>query len=78
MAYNRLNRLKYYKNVLEIVEKHYFPGVTTYAGIWRKYVDPIYPMSYDKFMDIVNYPNLNDEIAKEMKKSGKQETEFPT
>lgn len=75
MAYNRLNTLMQYKNVVKIVGKHYKNGITTYAWIYREHVNPIYPMSYDKFMDIVNFPNLDGEIAKERKKLNRVQTD---
>lgn len=62
MAYNRRNRIKSYMLVAEIVKGHYEEGVTTYRGIWRKYVNPVYPMSYSQFMKIVNMPNLQREL----------------
>ena len=62
MAYNRRNRIKSYMLVAEIVKAHYEEGVTTYRGIWRKYVNPVYPMSYSQFMKIVNMPNLQREL----------------
>lgn len=68
MAYNKLNKYKYYKNVLEIVNKHYISGITTYAGIYREYVNPVYPMSYKAFMGIINYPNLGGNIVDEKRK----------
>ena len=57
MAYNRDNLIKRNYNVLKIVEKHYVPGVTTYSGILREYVQPVYPMDYKTFMGIVNAPD---------------------
>lgn len=68
MAYNKLNRYKYYKNVLEIVKVHYISGITPYAGIYREHVYPVYPVSYKTFMNIVNFPNLEQKIANETKK----------
>jgi len=62
MAYNRKNRIRTYLLVADIVKAHYEDGVTTYRGIWRKYVNPIYPMSYSQFMKIVSMPNLQKEL----------------
>lgn len=56
MAYNGDNKLKRDYNILKIVERHYIDGVTTYAGILREYVAPVYPMDYKTFMKIVNDP----------------------
>ena len=63
MAYNKLNKLRLYTRVIEIVNTNYIDGVTTYAGIWRQYVCNVYPMSYDTFMKIVNMPNLQSALA---------------
>jgi len=62
MAYNPLNRLLYYKEVINIVQANFIPGVTTYAGIFREFVKPKYPMSYRTFMKIMATP-----VDKELK-----------
>lgn len=62
MARSRLNHLLYCKKVIEIVNKHYEEGWTTYAAVWRKYVNPVYPMSYATFIKIINMSNLNQQI----------------
>ena len=41
---NTTHRMKRIKLVCEIVQTHYIPGVTTYKGIFLKYVYPVYPM----------------------------------
>lgn len=64
MAYNNYNRYKMYKKVLDIVNKEFVPGVTTYKGIFHKYVEPTYPMSYNTFIKIINVPNLDNKIKK--------------
>ena len=69
--YNKLNKLKFYKKVLDIVNENYIPGITTYAGIFREYVEPVYPMSYVTFMKIVNSPNIETEI-KELETDNKK------
>ena len=76
MAYNKKNKFKFYKNVLEIVNKHYISGITTYAGIYREYVYPIYPISYKTFMRIVNFPNLEQSITEETKKCGESQKQL--
>lgn len=45
--------------------EHYDPDVTTYAGIWRKYVNPVYPMTYKRFIEIINMPKLKEQLADE-------------
>lgn len=62
MAYNRKNRIRTYLLVADIVKAHYEEGVTTYRGIWMKYVNPTYPMSYSHFMKIVGMPNLQEDL----------------
>lgn len=62
MARNRLNHLLYCKKVIEIVNKYYEEGWTTYAAVWRRHVNPIYPMSYATFIKIINMPNLESQI----------------
>jgi hypothetical protein len=49
-----------YQRIIEIVNKHYIEGVTTYAGVFREYVYPVYPMSYASFMKIINTPNISE------------------
>ena len=62
MARSKLNLIRYYAKIIEIVNAHYIVGLTTYAGIWRKYVYPVYPVSYETFMRIVSYPRLQQEL----------------
>lgn len=62
MANNNRNKLLMYRNVLRIVEDHYEEGVTTYSGVWRNHVYPVYPMSYQTFMRIINLTGLDGQI----------------
>jgi hypothetical protein len=71
MAYNRINKLLQYKNVIDIVNEHYEEGITTYKGIWRTYVNPVYPMSYKTFIDIINMPNIDKQIQHEHDRLGR-------
>lgn len=64
-GYNNINKLLKYKNIIDIVNTHYRSGITTYAGIFREYVLPVYPMSYKTFMKIINMTNINTQIEKE-------------
>lgn len=50
------NTLLRYKNVITIVQEYYDEDTTTYSGIFRKYVEPIYPMTYQTFIKIINTP----------------------
>lgn len=54
-----------YKRVLEIVAEHYEEGVTTYSGVWRKHVFPVYPISYQTFLKIVNLPSLDSRMHRQ-------------
>jgi hypothetical protein len=62
-GYNRLNYLKHCKIIVGIVNTHYKEGYTTYAGIFRTFVEPFYPMSYKSFMKIINTSNIDSQIA---------------
>ncbi|MGI6078050.1 MAG: hypothetical protein ACOXZH_00165 [Bacteroidales bacterium] len=69
----RINKLRYYKIIVDIVKAHYVPGLTTYAGVWREFVYPFYPMSYQTFMRIIAYPKLNlelEELERKEKEAG--------
>ncbi len=56
MAYNNKNTLLRYKQIQEETQKHFIPGITTYSGIFYKYINPIFPMCYDTYMKIINTP----------------------
>ena len=73
MAYNRVNILRHYKAMLEETDKHYDPDVTTYKGVWRKYIYPVYHISYSQYMKIVSTPNLEKMLEEEEKRHGKWE-----
>jgi len=64
----RLNHLKHCKNVISIVNAHYQEGYTTYAGIFRTFVEPFYPMHYNTFMKIVNMPNIENQLNEELER----------
>lgn len=67
MQYSRVNHIQRYIIIQNIVRDKYDPDVTTYAGIWRKYVNPIYPMTYHRFIEIINMPHLNEQLSDEMR-----------
>jgi hypothetical protein len=54
MAYNQTNKMRTIKKVHEIVMENFIPGVTTYKGIWEKYVNPVYPCSYQTFLKYIS------------------------
>jgi len=62
-GYNRLNHLKQCKIIISIVNANYKEGYTTYAGIFRTFVEPFYPMHYRTFMKIINTPGIDKAIA---------------
>lgn len=73
MAYNKINKLKRYKNIQEITLKHYTPGYTTLKGVWNMYIYPVYLISYAHYLRILGEPALNERIQEaEEKKCGKQ------
>jgi PII-like signaling protein len=63
--YNKRNKMLMYQRIIEIVNKHYIEGVTTYAGVFREYVYDKYPMTYENFMRIINMPHIGSIIEKE-------------
>jgi hypothetical protein len=54
MAYNRKNQFIRIKKIQDIVQQHYIEDVTSYKGIWREYVVPVYPCSYATFLKYIN------------------------
>jgi hypothetical protein len=62
MAFNNKNRLLYYLLVQEETQKFYEPGVTTYAGVFNKYIKPNFPMSYGTYIKIIGI-NVKKELA---------------
>jgi hypothetical protein len=69
-GYNSLNYLKRCKIILDIVNAHYWEGITTYSGVFRTFVEPFYPMSYKSFMKIVNMRNVDILLRDELKRLG--------
>jgi hypothetical protein len=65
------------KNVCKIVQQHYQEGnhAHCYKAIWKRYVYPIYPMSYRTFLSYLNVPpppdtmqpSLFDSVLESMK-----------
>lgn len=72
MAYNRVNILRHYRGIIEITNRHYEPMVTTYKGIWAKYIYPVYHLSYQRYLDILSIP-VERELEKEEKRTGRFE-----
>jgi hypothetical protein len=68
MSYNRLYKLEYYLKVVELTNKHYIPGYTTYSSIYRKHILPVYPMSYQQYINILGMRNLRKQYEEELQK----------
>ena len=64
-GYNQINYLKRCKIIIGIVNNHYKEGYTTYSGIFRTFIEPLYPMSYKSFMKIINMSNIDMQIERE-------------
>lgn len=57
------NTLRRIDLVCNIVRKHYEPGRRDrcYKEVWRRYVNPVYPMCYRTFL---NYIGVNTELER--------------
>ena len=62
MAYNRLNKLLHYRDVRNLTQKHFVPNISTYAGIYRECIYPVYKMDYKTFMKIISFTDLDSKI----------------
>lgn len=71
MSYNKLNLLRRYKAIAEETKGHYDPDVTTYKGVWRKYIYQKFHISYSRYMTIISTPNLEALLDAEEKAHGK-------
>jgi len=69
MAYKNTNKLKQIKLVQCIVQTHYEDGITSYKGIYEKYVNPIYPMSYRTFLNYISTPVRKEDIQNDNQKT---------
>jgi hypothetical protein len=54
-------KLLRYKKVTELFKKHYNKAMT-YAGFWREFIIPYYPISYSSFIKILDETNINGKI----------------
>ena len=70
MAYNRINKLRQYKRIIDLTKAHYEEGITTYKGVWRKHIYPVYPISYALYMKIMSLPNIERSLAEEESRIG--------
>jgi len=69
-ASTNINYLKRCKLIIDIVNAHYRAGFTTYAGIFRTFILPVYPMCYASFMRIINMPNVDKQLKEALEKAG--------
>lgn len=51
-----------YKLVQELTQLYYEEGVTTYKGIFEKYIRPVYPMHYQTYIKIINTPVKREDL----------------
>ncbi|MDR1345955.1 MAG: hypothetical protein LBK03_04570 [Bacteroidales bacterium] len=69
MAYNNINKYRMHKKIIEITNSYYDYELTTYKGVWRKFIYPVYPISYGSYMKIINsISDIDAEIAREANK----------
>lgn len=72
MAYNKINKLRTYKRIIDLTNTRYEPGITTYKGVWRKHIYPVYPISYAAYMKIMAMPNIERQLAEEEARLGRE------
>lgn len=72
MSYNRINKLKMYQKIQEITLREYEQGFTTYKGVWKKFIYPVFFISYKHYLNILAEGSLEERIEKEEKRTGKQ------
>ncbi len=70
MGYNKVNKLRMYKRIIDLTAEHYEVGITTYKGVWRKYIYPVYPISYALYMKIINLPSVERMLGEEEQRVG--------
>lgn len=76
MSQPRTNTLRRIKLVQDIVQEHFIDGITTYSGIWAKYVNPVYPMTYATFIKYINTA-VPKALRDENKSQAGQQTKMP-
>ena len=72
MSYNRINKLKMYQKIQEITRKEYEAGFVTYKGVWRKFIYPVFFISYKHYLNILAEGRLESRIKKEKERVGRQ------
>ena len=72
MAYNKINKLRMYKRITDLTNAHYEAGITTYKGVWRNHIYPVYPISYAVYMKIISMPSIERQLAEEETRLGRE------
>lgn len=56
MSRNKMNMRQMKEAVIEEHNRHYIEGLTTYRGVWRRWIQPQFFISYSYYMDILGTP----------------------
>lgn len=70
MRRSRINVLKRHLDIQRITRQNYVEGLTTYAGVWRNYIEPIYHITYSQYMRILGLGGLAGELEREQERVG--------
>lgn len=65
MAYKNKNKLRQIKLVQDMVQLHYEEGITSYKGIYEKYINPVYPMCYHTFLKYISTAVKKEDLQNE-------------
>ncbi|MBQ0016491.1 MAG: hypothetical protein KBT04_05865 [Bacteroidales bacterium] len=68
MKRSRINVLKRYIDIQRLTKQHYVEGLTTYSGLWRFRIEPIYHISYQQYMRILGIGGLEAELEREQQR----------
>lgn len=78
MPYNKVNKLRRYREIAEETSRHAVPGVTSYRWLWERHIYPKYHISYSQYMEIVNTPDLEGLLEAEERRCGRWEDPMQT
>lgn len=56
-----------YQKIQEITLREYEQGFTTYKGVWKKFIYPVYFVSYKHYINILAEGQLESRIEQEKK-----------
>lgn len=62
MPRNKENMLQMKLDVVAEHRKHYIEGVTTYMGVWRRWIKPRFYISYSYYMSILGEGGLERQL----------------